>query len=108
MEELDDYVKTLRSRGSAGAEVYVVEKYTRYAAPVTIFILVFLAVIVSSRKSRGGTGLQIALGFLLSFVFLIFFTLFRTFAEAGEPISVWVPNIIFAIIAFVIYRFAPK
>ncbi|MFO7258187.1 MAG: LptF/LptG family permease [Bacteroidota bacterium] len=111
LDELDDYIKTLRARGSAGVEVYEVEKYTRYAHTFTIFILVFMGVIVSSRKSRGGTGLQIALGFLLSFIFIIFFMLFRTFAETGSlppQISVWIPNIIFGIIALAMYKYVPR
>jgi lipopolysaccharide export system permease protein len=109
--ELNEYIRTLRSRGSAGIEPYEVEKYTRYTSPFTIFILVFMGAIVSSRKSRGGTGLQIALGFALSFIFILFFTLFRTFAEAGTTppqISVWVPNIVFAIISLVMYKYVPR
>ncbi|SKC40517.1 LptF/LptG family permease [Ohtaekwangia koreensis] len=111
LNELNKYIKTLRSRGSTGIEVYEVERYTRYTSPFTIFILVFMGVIVSSRKSRGGTGLQIALGFLLSFIFILFFTLFRTFAENGSlppQISVWIPNIIFGIISLVMYKYVPR
>lgn len=111
MGELDDYIATLRARGSTGVEVYEVEKYTRYSAPFTIIILVFMGVIVSSRKSRGGTGLQIAVGFVLSFIFILFFTLFRTFAEAGSTppeIAVWIPNITFAIISLGMYKYVPR
>ena len=111
MDELETYIKTLKARGSTGVEVYEVEKYTRYSAPFTILILVFMGVIVSSRKSRGGTGLQIAVGFLLSFIFILFFTLFRTFAEAGSTppiISVWIPNIIFGIISLGMYKYVPR
>lgn len=111
LNELDDYINTLRARGSTGIEVYEVEKYTRYTSPFTIFILVFMGVIVSARKSRGGTGPQIALGFLLSFVFILFFTLFRTFAETGAlppAISVWIPNIIFGVISVMMYKYVPR
>jgi lipopolysaccharide export system permease protein len=111
LPELNRYIRTLRTRGSAGVEVYEVEKYTRYTYPFTIFVLVFMGVIVSSRKSRGGTGLQIALGFGLSFVFILFFTLFRTFAENGQwppEISVWVPNITFTIITLLMYKYLPR
>lgn len=111
LDELDEYIRTLKARGSTGVEVYEVEKYTRYSAPFTILILVFMGVIVSSRKSRGGTGLQIAVGFLLSFVFILFFTLFRTFAEAGSTppqLSVWIPNIVFAIISLGMYKYVPR
>ncbi|MEO5976983.1 MAG: LptF/LptG family permease [Chryseolinea sp.] len=111
MNELDDYIDTLRARGSTGIEAYEVEKYTRYTSPFTIFILVFMGAIVASRKSRGGTGAQIALGFLLSFVFILFFTLFRTFAENGSmppAISVWIPNIIFGAISLMMYKYVPR
>lgn len=111
LKELDDFINTLRARGSTGIEVYEVEKYTRYTSPFTIFILVFMGVIVSSRKSRGGTGPQIVLGFFLSFIFILFFTLFRTFAETGAlppQISVWIPNIIFGVISIIMYKFVPR
>jgi lipopolysaccharide export system permease protein len=70
-----------------------------------------MGVIVSARKNRGGTGLQIALGFVLSFVFILFFTLFRTFAENGSmppEISVWIPNVIFGLIALAMYKYVPR
>lgn len=111
LNELDDYIKTLRARGSTGIEVYEVEKYTRYTSPFTILILVFMGAIVSSRKSRGGTGPQIAIGFLLSFIFILFFTLFRTFAETGSmppAISVWIPNILFGILSIFMYKYVPR
>jgi lipopolysaccharide export system permease protein len=111
LNELNDYIDTLRSRGSTGVEAYEVEKYTRYSSPFTIFILVFMGVIVSSRKSRGGTGLQIAVGFFLSFIFILFFTLFRTFAEAGSTppeLSVWIPNITFGLISLGMYKYVPR
>ncbi len=111
LNELNAYIKTLRARGSTGIEVYEVEKYTRYSSPFTIFILVFMGVIVSARKSRGGTGLQIALGFMLSFIFILFFTLFRTFAENGAmppELSVWIPNLVFGILSLVMYKYVPR
>jgi lipopolysaccharide export system permease protein len=111
ISELDDYIETLKSRGTAGIEVYAVEKYTRFASPFSIFILTFMGVIVSSRKSRGGTGFQIALGFALSFIFILFFMMFRTFAEAGSlppQISVWIPSIIFGMISLFMYKYVPR
>jgi lipopolysaccharide export system permease protein len=109
--ELHMYIDRLRSRGSSGVELYEVELYTRYASPFTIFILTFMGVIVSARKSRGGTGVQIALGFALSFLFILFFILFRTFAEAGSmppAFSVWIPNLLFAGISMLMYKYVPR
>lgn len=109
--ELTEHIKKLRFRGSTGVETYEVEKHIRFAAPFTIFILVFMGVLVSARKSRGGTGFQIVMGFILAFIFLIFFLLTRTFAETGALppfLAAWLPNITFAIIASFMYRYVPR
>jgi lipopolysaccharide export system permease protein len=109
--ELNEFIVTMKKRGASGVEFYEVEKYTRFAAPFSIFILVFMGALVSSKKSREGTGFQIALGFLLSFIYILFFVIFRSFAEAGEmgpQISVWIPNIIFGIISIFMYKYVPR
>lgn len=108
--ELQDHINKLKFRGATGVEAYEVEKYIRFASPFTIFVLVFMGVIVSARKSRGGTGFQIALGFLLSFIFILFFTMSRTFAEAGSLsplIAAWLPNLVFGSISLGMYKFVP-
>jgi len=109
--ELTEHIKKLKFRGSTGVETYQVEKHIRFAAPFTIFVLVFMGVLVSAKKSRGGTGFQIVMGFILAFIFLIFFLLTRTFAETGalSPfLAAWLPNITFAIIAAFMYRYVPR
>lgn len=111
INELTDYIAKLRFRGASGVEAFEVERQIRFSSPFTIFVLVFMGVIVSSRKSRGGTGFQIALGFLLSFVFILFFMMSRTFAEAGSLpplIAAWIPNITFAIISLAMYKYVPR
>ncbi len=111
INELDEQIAKMKFRGSTGVQVYEVEKYIRFAAPFTIFVLAFMGMIVSSRKSRGGTGFQIALGFLLSFVFILFFTTTRTFAEAGSMapmLAAWLPNLSFGIISLFMYKYVPR
>jgi lipopolysaccharide export system permease protein len=109
--ELTSHIEKLRFRGSSGVEAFEVERHIRYAAPCTTFVLVFMGVIVSARKSRGGTGFQIALGFMLAFIFIIFFTLSRTFAETGSLppiIAAWLPNTIFGVISLAMYKYVPR
>lgn len=109
--ELTEHIKKLRFRGATGVETYEVERHIRFAAPFTIFVLVFMGVLVSARKARGGTGFQIVMGFILAFIFLIFFLLTRTFAETGALpplLAAWMPNITFAIIAVFMYRYVPR
>jgi len=109
--ELGHQIAQLRFRGTTGVEAYEVERHIRFAAPCTTFVLVFMGVIVSARKSRGGTGFQIALGFLLAFVFILFFTMTRTFAETGSlaPFAAaWLPNALFSILSLFMYKYVPR
>jgi lipopolysaccharide export system permease protein len=80
-------------------------------SPFAAIILTFIGVIVSSRKTRGGSGFQIALGFLLAFIYIIMFLLSRTFAEAGTTypiLSIWLPNIVFALTGLLLYKTVPR
>jgi lipopolysaccharide export system permease protein len=109
--ELQRHIAKMKFRGMTGVENYQTELYIRFSAPFTAFVLVFMGVIVSSRKARGGTGFQIALGFFLSFVFILFFILSRTFAEAGSLspwLAAWIPNIIFGMISGFMYKYVPR
>lgn len=111
MPELNAYIAELKNRGADDVHIYQIEKYIRFMSPFTVIILTFIALIVSSRKSRGGTGFQIALGFLIAFVFIIFFVMSRAIAEAGSLpaiVAVWMPNIIFGALGLVMYHTVPR
>jgi len=111
MNELYGYIDELKLRGADDIQVYEIEKYIRYTSPFAALILTFIGLGVSARKARGGAGFQIALGFLLAFVYIIFFIFSRTSAEAGSItpiIAIWIPNIIFTLIGLLIYRTVPR
>jgi lipopolysaccharide export system permease protein len=91
--------------------VFVVEKYVRFANPFAIIILTMIGLIVSARKSRGGVGFQIALGFMLAFVYIMFFMMSKGMAESGTMpplLAVWLPNIIFSGIGVLLYYTIPR
>ncbi|MDH5397572.1 MAG: LptF/LptG family permease [Cyclobacteriaceae bacterium] len=109
--ELEEYIGVLKGRGASNIEVYEVEKYVRFTSPFAVLILTFMGVIVSSKKSRGGAGFRIALGFLLSFIFILLFILTKSVAEVGDinpAYSVWIPNMIFGTLALIMYKTVPK
>ncbi|WP_303312129.1 LptF/LptG family permease [Hymenobacter sp. BT730] len=111
LPELNRYIKQKLDRGSDDTEIYLIEKYERYSYPFAIIILTIIGVILSSRKSRGGVGGQIALGFTLAFVFIIFVILSRNLALVGDlspMLAAWVPSLVFTMIGAVLYRFIPK
>ncbi len=111
LPELNNYIELQQSRGADDTLKYIVERYVRYTQPFTVIILTFIGLIVSARKARGGAGFQIALGFLIAFVFIIFFIMARVTAEAGsmDPLlAIWIPNIIFSFVGLVMYYTIPR
>lgn len=111
MPELNRYIDLQLSRGADDVKIYRVEKYIRWMQPFTVHILCFIALIIAARKSRRGTGFQIALGFLIAFVFIIFFVFAQAIAAAGtmNPIlAVWLPNIVFAAVGGLLYKTIPR
>ena len=111
ISQLEDYIDLINSRGAEGVETYKIEYYQRFATPFAVIILSIMGLIVSARKARGGVGLQIAIGFVLAFLYIIFYILSKGIAEAGSmnPIlAVWLPNIVFSIISVVMYFTVPR
>jgi len=109
--ELEEYIAELRMKGADNIPIYEIENLVRYMSPFAAIILTFIGVILSSRKTRGGVGFQIALGFLIAFVYILLFIAAKSNAETGSsnPIfAIWLPNILFTIIGFILYRLVPK
>ena len=111
MSELNDYIDLQRSRGAEDVHIFQVEEYIRYMSPFAVFILMAIGVIVAARKSRQGTGFQIALGFVIAFAFIITFVLARAIAEAQSMntiLAIWMPNILFGGVAAILYKTVPR
>ena len=109
--ELNSHIDELRRRNIGNTEDFEIELRKRQASPFAAFILTLIGVSLSSRKTRGGMGVNIGLGLVLSFVYILFLTLSTTFAVNGSMnivLSVWLPNIVFSIIGVILYLKAPK
>ena len=109
--ELNDFIEQQRAKGSDSIRQIEVEHHTRYAYPLGTFILTLIGVSLSSRKVRGGTGLHIGIGIALCFSYIMLNRVFEEFAKGGTlppMLAVWLPNIIYTIIAIYLYRKAPK
>jgi lipopolysaccharide export system permease protein len=109
--ELNHHISELEARGADNINPYRIEKYLRLTYPFAIIILTVIGVILSARKSREGIGFQIALAFLLAFIYILFFTMSRSIAQAGSIpplLACWLPNIVFSLIGVVLYRTVPR
>ncbi len=109
--ELVDFIKAEEVRGTEGLNDYKVERYRRDATPFSVFILTMIGAVVASRKTRGGSGLHLALGIVIAAIFVVMDKFSLTFSTKGNLpplLAAWMPNFIFAFIAIWLYRVTPK
>lgn len=109
--ELIRFIHQEELRGTPGLNVLRVERYRRTATPFAVFLLTIIGAVIASRKTRGGSGLHLALGFVIAAFFIIsdrFSTVFATKGNFPPLIAAWLPNLFFIGVAWVLYRKAPK
>jgi lipopolysaccharide export system permease protein len=73
--------------------------------------LTIIAVAVSSMKRRGGMGVNLAIGILLAFSFVVLDKIFGVLAEKSSVsplLAVWTPNLLFGTLAFFLLRHAKR
>ena len=90
----------------ANIKAFEIEYQKRYAMCAAAFILTVIGMSLSSKKVKGGMGMNIGLGLVLSFSYILFMTVTSSFAVSGltsPMVAMWIPNILYAIIAIVLY-----
>lgn len=110
-KELNQYIASQELRGTGGLNYLYVEKYQRVASAFAVIILTLIGAVIASRKVRGGSGLHLALGLVISVTYILFMRFSTTFSVKGtlNPLlAVWIPNVIFAGVALLLYRKAQK
>lgn len=106
-QELLDYIERQQLRGSGNVKVFEVEYHKRFADPFAAFILSTIGLCLSFRKRKGGMGGSLGIGLGLSATYIMLQTVSSTFAiNSNWPpmLAAWLPNILFTIIALVLYR----
>lgn len=109
--QLSEYIDKQRRRGFANIKEFEIEYHKRIAMSFASFILTVIGLSLSSKKTKGGMGLHLGIGLALSFSYILFQTITSTFAVNGNVppvVAVWIPNILYAFIAFYLYKKAPK
>ncbi len=109
--ELKSFIRREKEKGSGNVPMYEIELYQRTSYPFATYILTIIGVAVASRKKRGGIGVNIALGLGIIFVYIFAMKVTTVAAmNVGFPayIAVWVPNALFGLVAYILYRFAQK
>lgn len=109
--ELAAYIRQEEIRGTEGLNALKVEKYRRSATPATVVLLTLIGAVVAGRKTRGGSGLHLAIGIVIAAIFIIsdrFSTVFSVKGNLPPVLAAWLPNFVFSFVALYLYRKAPK
>lgn len=109
--ELREYIERQKSRGIGNIKDFELEYEKRFAFPFAAFILTIIGLSLSSKKIKGGMGKNLFLGLLLSVLYLLFYSMSSTFTVNGSlspRLATWMPNIVFSIVAALLYVKAPK
>lgn len=109
--ELVAFIRREEMRGTEGLSALKVERYRRTATPAAVLLLTMIGAVIASRRSRGGSGIHLALGITIAALFIIsdrFSTVFATKSSFPPLLAAWLPNIVFAGVAYWMYRKTPK
>jgi lipopolysaccharide export system permease protein len=109
--DLDAFIKKEKFRDSENLGTLLVERYNRDAIPVSVIILTIIGAVMASRKVRGGSGAHIAIGVVLSMVYILlsrFSVVFATKGNFPPLLAAWMPNILFGLLAIFLYRRGAK
>lgn len=109
--ELTQLIEREKLKGSSLVPTYEIELHQRTSYPFAAYILTIMGVSVSSRKKRGGIGVNVAIGLTIVFIYIFSMKMLTVASlNVGLPavIAVWIPNALFAMAAYILYRFAQK
>ena len=109
--ELRRFIRLEEQRATEGLAPLKVEMSRRISTPFTVLLLTMIGAIIAGRKTRGGSGLHLAIGIMIAAVFILsdrFSTVFATKSNFPPLLAAWVPNIMFTAVAYFVYRRAPK
>ncbi len=106
-EELRQRIDKFHRLGLGSANFLYVELYKRSADAFAVFIFVLLGACIGAKKTRGGSGIHLALGIVICLLFVFLQQISNTLSiKSGlnPMIAVWIPNIVFGFIALLYYR----
>jgi len=109
--ELREAIGRDRGRGLPYTRSYEVEMQRRTADAFTIIILTIIGLAVAGRKVRGGMGLHLAVGIGIGAAYIVFSKFTVSFATGGDMpvwLGMWLPNLVFGLIAWGLVSRAQK
>lgn len=104
--QLEDYIERQKMRGVANLQAFEIEKEKRYASTLAAFILTLIGMSLSSKKVKGGMGINIGIGLVLSFSYILFSTITSSLAIndlASAFVAMEIPNAVYLLIGILLF-----
>ncbi len=96
--EINAYIEVERKKGSRNIKEYLIEKHRRTSDAFSIILLTLIGASISSKKIRGGMGVNLAIGLGMGAINILLSKVSITFAATDSipaVLGVWIPNICF-------------
>jgi len=109
--QLVEYIDYEKAKGVGPTKNFEIEILRRTSDPMTMIILTIIGASIASRKKRGGIGVNLAIGVALGALYIVISKFSQTFAvNSNLPpvLGVWLPNIVFTVVAIISYLKAQK
>ena len=111
LPEFHAFIKKEEIKGAQNIHYYLLDLYQRYSNPLTTFILTLIGFSVAIHKKRGGIGVNLVYGFALTMLFILFQKIsvtFTTNSDLNPLIAIMLPNILFGVLAYYLFRKAER
>jgi lipopolysaccharide export system permease protein len=109
--EVAEYISSLRRSGAEGIALPQVQFYTRLAYPFSILVITIIGLTVASERRKGGKGVYLGIGLVITVLYLGFMKLLEPFGYSGtiDPVTTAaLPHLLFAAVGLFLLIKAKK
>lgn len=109
--EAQNYIASIIRSGAGGVNIPKVQFFARLAYPFSIIVVTIVGFALASVRRRGGSGIYLAIGLGISFLYLAFMKIAEPFGYYGAispELAATLPHISFFIVGIILIITAKK
>ncbi len=110
-KESRDYISSIIRSGAGGVNIPKVQYFGRLAYPFSIIVVTVVGFALASVRRRGGSGIYLAVGLVISFLYLAFMKIAEPFGYYGTispELAATLPHISFFLVGIILIISAKK
>lgn len=109
--QIIDYIASLKRSGAGGVALPQVQFYGKLFYPAGIFVISLIGIGISTQRRKGGRGVLLGIGLIISFFYLALMKIIEPFGAGGQLdplLAAGLPHAIFFVISLVLIWRSPK